>query len=79
MRQPKSQCLDAIHRAKREFGDTDIYDIYEKKCRYDSKCAAPAPERALSWPAGRGTCHGVSVTEGRPLMRGHHLAVWRAQ
>ena len=40
MRQPKSKCLDAIHRAKKEFGNTDIYDIYEKKCRYDSKCAA---------------------------------------
>lgn len=40
MRQPRSKCLNAIHRAKKEFGTTDIYDIYEKKCRYDSKCAA---------------------------------------
>ena len=40
MRQPRSKCLDAIHRAKKEFGNTDIYNIYEKKCRYDSKCAA---------------------------------------
>ena len=38
MRQPKSKCLDAIHRAKKEFGNTDIYDIYEKKCCYNSKC-----------------------------------------
>ena len=40
MRQPRSRCLAAIHRAKKEFGNTDIYDVYEEKCRYDSKCAA---------------------------------------
>ena len=43
MRQPRRECLDAIHRAKREFGDTDIYDIYEDVCRYDSGCGESAP------------------------------------
>jgi hypothetical protein len=61
MRQPKRDCLDAIHRAKREFGDTDIYDIYEDVCRSDSSCA-PGPagslrarlsNRRLTGPQGR--------------------------
>ena len=41
MRQPKRDCLDAIHRGKHEFGDTDIYDIYADVCRSDSSCAPP--------------------------------------
>lgn len=48
MRTPRDECLDAIHRAKKEFGDTDIYDIYEPICKRDSGCAGSHVASALS-------------------------------
>ena len=64
MRQPRRECLDAIHRAKREFGDTDIYNIYEDVCRYDSGCGDSA---ARNWGA-HSACVSVRTCAAGPLV-----------
>ncbi len=64
MRQPKRECLDAIHRAKREFGDTDIYDIYEDVCRSDSSCA-PGRQALMVLAAAPGASGGRRAPLGR--------------
>ncbi|KAK9828407.1 hypothetical protein WJX81_005182 [Elliptochloris bilobata] len=58
MRQPKSKCLDGIRRAKREFGDTDIYDVYEDVCRYDSKGGRGTGEDPSPRPCDLDPCIG---------------------